>query len=237
MLTFDSLVKKIKTKHFVTVPWFVTQNVADAALLLWRFNGDDVIPLGVVLKTIAHTANTIEFCRGRKKVVFIDTSSRPNIWIGSNLSSHLEQGLLFDKVMQSNQNYKILECESIKEALTAGFFGVMAKDPSHYLPHPECAKKLRETAVVQAEVGGAEDDIDDEEFAEDIRQTQRHEKDRWDAAKKSSKDKGKAVDSSQPRRKSQSTPQAPKEKLLGSSMVAEKTTTMTLGGVNVNVRP
>ncbi|KAL3676463.1 hypothetical protein R1sor_026411 [Riccia sorocarpa] len=85
--------------------------------------------------------------------------------------------------MQSNQNYKILERESIKEALTAGFFGVMAKEPSHYLPHPDCVKKSRESAVVQAEDGGDEDDIDDEEFAEDIRQTQRHKKDRWDAAK------------------------------------------------------
>ncbi|KAL3684375.1 hypothetical protein R1sor_002397 [Riccia sorocarpa] len=99
----------------------------------------------------------------------------------------------------------------------------MAKEPSHYLPHLECVKKSRETAVVQAEDGGDEDDIEDEEFAEDIRQTQRHEKDRWDAAKKSFKDKGKAVDSSQPRRKNQSTPQAPKEKLLGSSIVAQKT--------------
>ncbi|KAL3676989.1 hypothetical protein R1sor_026937 [Riccia sorocarpa] len=43
------------------------------------------------------------------------------------------------------------------------------------------------------------------------------------AAKKSYKDKGKAVDSSQPKKKSHSTPQAPKEKLLGSSIVAEKT--------------
>ncbi|KAL3687511.1 hypothetical protein R1sor_013820 [Riccia sorocarpa] len=67
MLTFDSLVKKIKTKHSVTAPWFVTQNVADAALLLWRFNGDDVVPLGVILKTIAHNAHTIEFLSKKKE--------------------------------------------------------------------------------------------------------------------------------------------------------------------------
>ncbi|KAL3689659.1 hypothetical protein R1sor_015968 [Riccia sorocarpa] len=50
-----------------------------------------------------------------------------------------------------------------------------------------------------------------------------HKKERWDATKKSNKDKGKVVDTSQSRKKSQSTPQAPKEKLLGSSIVAEKT--------------
>ncbi|KAL3690130.1 hypothetical protein R1sor_016439 [Riccia sorocarpa] len=176
ILTFDSLVKKIRTKQSVSAAWFVTLDLADATLLLWRFNGDEPIPLGVYR--------------------------------------------LYDKVMQSNQNYKILEREAIKEALNAGFFGVMAKEPSHYLPHPECVKKSRGSAFVQADTGRDEDDIGDEELAEDIRKMQRHEKERCDAAKKSHKDKGKAVDTSQPRKKSQSTP---KEKLLGLSMVAEKT--------------
>ncbi|KAL3680099.1 hypothetical protein R1sor_023055 [Riccia sorocarpa] len=221
MLTFDSLVKKIKTKHSVTAPWFVTQNVADAALLLWRFNGDGVIPLGVILKTISHTGTTIEFLSRKKEGGFyryeLQTKymdrKQSELALGAGLVSAPSNQLyrLFDKVMHANQNYKILERESIKEALTAGFFGVMAKDPSHYLPHPESVKKSRETAVVQAEDAGDEDDIDDEEFSEDIRQTQRHEKDRWDEARKSYKDKGKGVDSSQPKKKSHSTPQAPKE--------------------------
>ncbi|KAL3687470.1 hypothetical protein R1sor_013779 [Riccia sorocarpa] len=234
MLTFDSLVKKIKTKHSVTAPWFVTQNVADAALLLWRFNGDDVVPLGVILKTIAHNVHTIEFLSRKKEGGFyryeLQTKymdrKQSEFALGAGLVSAPSNQIyrLFDKVMQSNQNYKILERESIKEALTAGFFGVMAKEPSHYLPQPECAKKSHESAVVEAEVGGGEDDIGKFLVVDVIfttaRQTQRHEKDRWDVAKKSYKDKGKALDSSQPRRKSQSTPQAPK---IGSSFVAEKT--------------
>ncbi|KAL3683391.1 hypothetical protein R1sor_001413 [Riccia sorocarpa] len=155
MLTFDSLVKKVKTKHSVTAPWFVTQNVPDTALLLWRFNGDDVIPLGVVLKTIAHTANTIEFL-SRKK-----------------------EGGFYRYELQT----KYMDRKQSELALGAG----LVSAPSN-------------------QIGGAKDEIDDEEFAEDIRQMQRHEKDRWDAAKKSFKDKGKAADSSQPRRKSHSTP-------------------------------
>ncbi|KAL3687028.1 hypothetical protein R1sor_013337 [Riccia sorocarpa] len=209
MLTFDSLVKKIKTKHSVTAPWFVTQNVADAALLLWRFSGDDVIPLGVILKTISHTGTTIEFLSKKKEGGFYRYELQSKYMDRKQSELPLGAGLLyrlFDKVMQTNQNYKILERESIKEALTAGFFGVMAKDPSHYLPHLEYAKKSKETAVGEAEDAGDEDDIDDEEFAEDIRQTQRHEKDRWDAARKSHKDKGKALDSTQPKKKSHSTP-------------------------------
>ncbi|KAL3694290.1 hypothetical protein R1sor_007941 [Riccia sorocarpa] len=177
MLTLDSLVKKIKTKHSVTAPWFVTQNVVDASLLLWRFSGDDVVPLGVILKTIAHSAQTIEFLSRKKEGGFyryeLQTKymerKQSELALGAGLVSAPSNQLyrLFDKVMQSNQNYKILERESIKEALTAGFFGVMAKEPSHYLPHPECAKKSQKNVVVEAEVGGGDDDIDDEEFVED----------------------------------------------------------------------
>ncbi|KAL3683266.1 hypothetical protein R1sor_001288 [Riccia sorocarpa] len=196
MLTFDSLVKKIKTKHSVTAPWFVTQNVADVVLLFWRFSGDDVIPLGVILKTISHTGTTIEFL-SRKK-----------------------EGGFYRYELQS----KYMDRKQSELTLGAGLVSALSnQDPSHYLPHPEYAKKSRETAVVEAEDAGDEDDIDDEEFSEDIPQTQRHKKDRWDVARKSHKDKGKALDATQPKKKSHSTPQAPKEKLLGSSMVAEKT--------------
>ncbi|KAL3677650.1 hypothetical protein R1sor_020606 [Riccia sorocarpa] len=125
--------------------------------------------------------------------------------------------------MQSNQNYKLLERKTIKEALNARFFALMSKDPSHYLPHTESVKKSRGRAVVQDDIRGEEDDIDEEEVAEDIRQSKRHEKERWDAARKAHKGKGKAIDTSQARKKSQSTPQATKEKLLGSSIAAEKT--------------
>ncbi|KAL3697930.1 hypothetical protein R1sor_012006 [Riccia sorocarpa] len=189
VLTFDSLVKKVKTKHSVTAVWFVTQNLSDAALLLWRYNGDEPIPLGVVLKTISHSANTLEllarkkeggFYRYELQVKYMDRK-QSTLALGRDLvmAPNNQVYRLIDKAMESNENYKILERESIKEALHAGFFGVMDKEPSYYLPHPECVKKSRAVAPVQADTGD-EDDEEDEDFAEDIRQTQKHEKERWD---------------------------------------------------------
>ncbi|KAL3687024.1 hypothetical protein R1sor_013333 [Riccia sorocarpa] len=71
VLTFDSLVKKIRTKLSISSAWFVTQNVADAALYLWRFNGDEPIPLGVILKTVSNTNNTIELLARKKEGGFV----------------------------------------------------------------------------------------------------------------------------------------------------------------------
>ncbi|KAL3683673.1 hypothetical protein R1sor_001695 [Riccia sorocarpa] len=121
--------------------------------------------------------------------------------------------------MQSTENYKLLERETIKEALSAGFFGVMAKSPSHYLPHTEHVQKFRGS---QGGNGLEEDDVDEEEIQEDICQSKKHEKDRMAAAKKTHKDKGKSVDTSLPKKKTQSSSQAPKEKLLSSSIAAER---------------
>ncbi|KAL3683134.1 hypothetical protein R1sor_001156 [Riccia sorocarpa] len=57
---------------------------------------------------------------------------------------------------------------------------------------------------------------------EDIRQTKQHEAERWAAAKKPAKDKGKVVVISQPKKEPVTASQAPREKLLGSSINAEK---------------
>ncbi|KAL3694870.1 hypothetical protein R1sor_008521 [Riccia sorocarpa] len=317
ILTFDSLVKKIKTKHSISSAWFITQNVADAALYLWRFNGDEPIPLGVILKTVSNTNNKIELLARKKEGGFVRYElqvrymerKQSKLALGAGLLSaennqedesiHESHGRpavhethrlqivhethgrlvvhethgryasmrlmdvrssmdllddltsmrlmdfrssmrlmdvlsstrpldgffflqihrLLEKAMQSTENYKLLERETIKEALHAGFFGVMAKPPSHYLPHTELVQKFRGS---QGGNGAEEDDVDEEEIQEDIRQSKKHEKERMDAAKKAHKDKGKSVDTSQPKKKTQSSSQAPKEKLLSSSIAAER---------------
>ncbi|KAL3675984.1 hypothetical protein R1sor_025932 [Riccia sorocarpa] len=295
ILTFDSLVKKIKTKHSISSAWSFTQNVADASLYLWRFNGDEPIPLGVILKTVSNTNNTIELLARKKEGRFVRYElqvrymerKQSKLALGAGLLSaennqivHETHGRLvvhethgryasmrlmdvrssmdlvddltsmrfmdvrssldllddltsmrlmdfrssmrlmdihrlLEKAMQSTENYKLLEREVIKEALSAGFFGVMAKSPSHYLPHTELVQKFRGS---QGGNGVEEDDVDEEEIQEDIRQSKKHEKDRMAAAKKAHKDKGK----SQPKKKTQSSSQAPKKKLLSSSIAVER---------------
>ncbi|KAL3685099.1 hypothetical protein R1sor_003121 [Riccia sorocarpa] len=229
ILTFDSLVKKIKTKHSISSAWFITQNVADAALYLWRFNGDEPVPLGVILKTVSNTNNMIELLARKKEGGFVRYElqvrymemKQSKLALGAGLLSAENNQIhrLLEKAMQSTENYKLLERETIKEALGAGFFGVMAKPHSHYLPHTELVQKFRGS---QRGNGAEEDDVDEEEIQEDIRQSKKHEKERIDAAKKAHKDKGKSVDTSQPKKKTQSSSQAPKEKLLSSSIAAER---------------
>ncbi|KAL3678347.1 hypothetical protein R1sor_021303 [Riccia sorocarpa] len=229
VLTFDSLVKKIRTKLSISSAWFVTQNVADAALYLWRFNGDEPIPLGVILKTVSNTNNTIEllarkkeggFVRYELQVKYMDRK-QSKLALGAGLLSADNNQIyrLLEKAMHSTENYKLLERETIKEVLRAAFFGVMAQPPSHYLPHTELVQKARGSQGVHV---AEEDDVDEEEIQEDIRQSKKHEKERMAAAKKAHKDKGKAVDTSQPKKRLQSLSQEPKEKLLSSSIAAER---------------
>ncbi|KAL3691467.1 hypothetical protein R1sor_005118 [Riccia sorocarpa] len=150
ILTFDSLVKKIKTKLSISSAWFVTQNVADAALCLWRFNRDEPVPLGVILKTVSNTNNTIELLARKKEGGFVRYElqvrymerKQSKLALGGGLLSVENNQIhcLLEKAMHSTENYKLLEREIIKEALRAGFFGVMAEPPSHYLPRSSLAE-------------------------------------------------------------------------------------------------
>ncbi|KAL3699923.1 hypothetical protein R1sor_017945 [Riccia sorocarpa] len=229
ILTFDSLVKKIRTKLNILSAWFVTQNVADATLYLWIFNGDEPIPLGVILKTVSNTNNTIELLARKKEGGFVRYElqvkymerKQSKLALGAGLLSVDNNQIhrLLEKAMHSTENYKLLEHKTIKEALRTGFFGVMAEPPSHYLPHTELVQKARGS---QGGNVAEEDDVDEEEIQEDIRQSKKHEKERMAAAKKAHKDKGKAVDTSQPKKRSQSLSHEPKEKLLSSSIAAER---------------
>ncbi|KAL3678189.1 hypothetical protein R1sor_021145 [Riccia sorocarpa] len=111
-------------------------------------------------------------------------------------------------------------------SMSSGVFGVLQKDAATYLPHPEAASSAvprRPSAAV------VETDSDEErEIARDIKASQRHEAERMAEAKaaKSAKSvvdkKGKAVIQEAPKKKRTDSTHAPREKLLGSSMVAER---------------
>ncbi|KAL3693943.1 hypothetical protein R1sor_007594 [Riccia sorocarpa] len=119
-----------------------------------------------------------------------------------------------------SSNLTKLEREAIKGALNAGVFGVFPKAAVHYLSHPKVATKVPAPA---AAVVCFESDEDDEEVAEDIRQSKQHEADRWAGAKKpAAKDKGKSIVLSQQKKKLVVPSQTPREKLLRASINVEK---------------
>ncbi|KAL3697071.1 hypothetical protein R1sor_011147 [Riccia sorocarpa] len=112
---------------------------------------------------------------------------------------------------------------------SSGVFGVLQKDAATYLPHPEAASSAVPRKPSTAAV---ETDSDEErEIARDIKASQRHEAERMAEAKaanatKSAKSvvdkKGNAVLKEAPKKKRTDSTQAPREKLLGSSMAAER---------------
>ncbi|KAL3688959.1 hypothetical protein R1sor_015268 [Riccia sorocarpa] len=121
--------------------------------------------------------------------------------------------------------YKLLERECIKRALSSGIFGVLQKEAAYYLPHPDAAA----STVAARKVAAATVETDSEEEREvqhNIKASQRHETARMAEAKaaksgRSGMDKGKNVVPEAPKKKPSVPSQAPREKLLGSSIAAQ----------------
>ncbi|KAL3682372.1 hypothetical protein R1sor_000394 [Riccia sorocarpa] len=149
------------------------------------------------------------------------------IALGGDLMSAKDSqiSLVINNLLRKQSGYKLLERECIKRALNSGVFGVLQKDAATYLPHPEAA-----TSAVPRKPSAAVVESDSEEKREiacDIKASQRHEAERMAEAKaaksaKSAVDKGKAVVQEAPKKKRTDSTQAPRKKLLGFSIVAEK---------------
>ncbi|KAL3692900.1 hypothetical protein R1sor_006551 [Riccia sorocarpa] len=129
---------------------------------------------------------------------------------------------MINGVLRKQNSYKLLERECIKRALNSGFFGVFQKDTAHYLSHPEAASTgaPRKAPAATGETGSEKERA----ISRDVKASQRHEAERMAAAKtaKSSEDKGKSVDEDPSKKKPSVPTQAPREKLLGSSIAVEK---------------
>ncbi|KAL3682148.1 hypothetical protein R1sor_000170 [Riccia sorocarpa] len=227
-LGFHDLIAKTKTKTIITQVWFVTLSVKDAALLLWRETKTDPAPLGILLSTISNTPTKLEVLAMKPEGGFIRYDLHPKYCdrqasktaLGGFLMSakNSQISVFIDKVIRSQPNYKLLEREAVKGALNAGVFSVLPKAVVHYLPRPDIATKATAPAAAFVET-----DDDEDENEKDIHQSKQHEVDRWAAAKiPPPKDKGKAVQLTQPKRKPAVPSQAPREKLLGSSINTEK---------------
>ncbi|KAL3679737.1 hypothetical protein R1sor_022693 [Riccia sorocarpa] len=234
-LYFEDLANKIRTKYPVAGVWFVTLHVKDAALILWKHEVKDPVSQGVLLKTINNINKTLEvlvrkdsdgFVRLMLEPKYMDMQISKTALGGDLISANKDQiDVVINKVLRKQSTFKLLERESIKEALNAGIFGVLPKKAAYYLPHPEVAQK----AATQAAPARVEevDSEEEREIARDIKASQKHEVERMAAARSKSskdrssqslKDKGKSVVQEEPKKKAT---QAPKEKLLGSNMVAE----------------
>ncbi|KAL3685589.1 hypothetical protein R1sor_003611 [Riccia sorocarpa] len=214
-LYFDDLAARLKTKFQISRVWFISLNVADATLIIWKHSDPDPVKCGILLKCISNTSKILEVMAMKDGGTFVRLTLEPKNMDRKTSKIALEGDLMSEK-----------DSQCIKRALSSRVFGVLQKDAATYLPHPEAASSAvprKPSAVV------VETDSDEErEIARDIKASQRHEAERIAEAKaakaaKSAVDKkGKAVVQEAPKKKRTDSTQAPREKLLGSTMVAEK---------------
>ncbi|KAL3676413.1 hypothetical protein R1sor_026361 [Riccia sorocarpa] len=198
-LYYEDLVNKIRTKFPVQGVWFITLNVKDAALVIWKHEEPDPVSLGILLKTITNTSKVLEVLAMKDGGGFVRLLLDPKFLDRQISKTALGPGLLsakrgqiskvINEVLRKQPNYKLLERESIKGALNAGLFGVLPKAAAHYLPHPEVATKVVSRPAPAARVDTYSEE--EREIARDINASQKHEAQRMAAAKaKFSKEKG-----------------------------------------------
>ncbi|KAL3676667.1 hypothetical protein R1sor_026615 [Riccia sorocarpa] len=180
-LYFDDIAARLKTKFQISRVWFISLNVADATLIIWKHADPDPMKCKILLKCISNASKILEVLAMKDGVTFVRLT-------------------LETKNMDRNTS---------KIALGGDLMS--AKD-----------SQVHHDSVVE------EDSDEEREIARDIKASQRHEAERMVEAKaaKSAKSvvdkKGKAVVQEAPKKKRTDSTQAPREKLLGSSMVAER---------------
>ncbi|KAL3683630.1 hypothetical protein R1sor_001652 [Riccia sorocarpa] len=140
-LGFQELIAKTKTKTVITNVWFVTLSIKDATLLLWRETKADLAPLGILLSTISNTPTKLEvlvmkpeggFTRYDLTPKYCDRQTSKTALGGDLMSAKNSQiSIVIGKIIRSQPNYKLLEREAIKGALSAGVFGVFPKAAVH----------------------------------------------------------------------------------------------------------
>ncbi|KAL3676559.1 hypothetical protein R1sor_026507 [Riccia sorocarpa] len=227
---FDDLAARLKTKFSISRVWFVTLNVTDASLVIWKHAEPDPVKCGNLLQCISNTKSVLEVLAMKDGGTFVRLTLEPKNMdrktsktaLGGDLLSakDSQRSVVINNVLKKQSGYKQVERECIKRALSSGIFGVLQREAASYLPHPELASAAAPRKPVTAT---AESDSEEErEIARDIKASQRHEAERMAEAKaaKSSKDKGKVVLKETQKKKPSVPSQAPREKLLGSSFSA-----------------
>ncbi|KAL3681496.1 hypothetical protein R1sor_024452 [Riccia sorocarpa] len=238
-LYFDDIAARLKTKFQISRVWFISLNVADATLIIWKHADPDPVKCGILLKCISNTSKILEVLAMKDRGTFVRLTletknmdrNTSKIALGGDLMSAKDSqiSMVINNLLRKQSGYKLLERECVKRALSSGVFGVLQKDVASYLPHPEAASSTvpRKTSAAVVE----EDSDEEREIARDIKASQRHKAERMVEAKaakaaKSAKSvvdkKGKAVVQEAPKKKRTDSTQVPREKLLGSSMVAER---------------
>ncbi|KAL3694072.1 hypothetical protein R1sor_007723 [Riccia sorocarpa] len=148
-LYFEDLTARLKTKFSLSRVWFISLNVADATLIIWKHADPDPVQCGILLKCISNTSKILEVLAMREGRTFVRLTLEPKLMdkktskiaLGGDLMSAKDSqiSVVINALLRKQTGYKLLERECIKRALSSGVFGVLQKDAASYLPHPEAA--------------------------------------------------------------------------------------------------
>ncbi|KAL3692273.1 hypothetical protein R1sor_005924 [Riccia sorocarpa] len=201
-LYFNDLALRLKTKFAISRVWFISLNMANATLVIWKHVDPDPVKCDILLKCISNTSKLLEVLAMKDGGTFVRLTLEPKLMDRQQSKIALGGDLLSAKDSQVHH-----ECHG---------------PPVD--PHAAATAAPRKVAAAAATV--ETDSEEEREVQRDIKASQRHEAARMAEAKaaksgRSGRDKGKNVVPEAPKKKPFVPSQAPREKLLGSSIAAQ----------------
>ncbi|KAL3680118.1 hypothetical protein R1sor_023074 [Riccia sorocarpa] len=76
-LYFDDLTARLKTKFSISRVWFVTLNVTDASLVIWKHADPDPVKCGNLLQCISNTKSVLEVLAMKDEGTFVRLTLEP----------------------------------------------------------------------------------------------------------------------------------------------------------------
>ncbi|KAL3680646.1 hypothetical protein R1sor_023602 [Riccia sorocarpa] len=169
-LYFEDIASRLKTKFSISRVWFVSLNVADASLVIWKYADPDPVKCSNMLQCISNTKSVLEVLAMKHVGTFLRLTLEPK-----NMDRQTSQTALGGDLLSARDSQR---------------------KAASYLPHPELASIAAPRKAVAAAV--ETDSEEEREIARDIKASQRHEAERMAEAKaakfgRSCKGKGKDV--------------------------------------------
>ncbi|KAL3694812.1 hypothetical protein R1sor_008463 [Riccia sorocarpa] len=128
-LYFEDIASRLKTKFSISRVWFVSLNVADASLVIWKHADPDPVKCGNMLKCISNTKSVLEVLAMKDGRTFVRLTLEPKNMdrqtsktaLGGDLMSAKDSqiGLVINNVLRKQSGYKLVERECIKRALSS----------------------------------------------------------------------------------------------------------------------
>ncbi|KAL3702175.1 hypothetical protein R1sor_020197 [Riccia sorocarpa] len=118
-LYFDDIAARLKTKFQISRVWFISLNVADATLIIWKHADPDPVKCGILLKCISNTSKILEVLAMKDGGTFVRLTletknmdrNTSKIALGGDLMSAKDS-----QVSQRHEAERMVEAKAAKSA-------------------------------------------------------------------------------------------------------------------------